>query len=119
MNRSIEPRAACQVKGASQSALDLTRSARFNATVHPGTTEREFIGIGGSSMTVTVYALDTLAIDTLELKKFDIPAVDLQALNDSLDAAGAYPIDGLLGDDVLSPHDSIVDYTNKKLYLRN
>ncbi|OIP99735.1 hypothetical protein AUK40_00565 [Candidatus Wirthbacteria bacterium CG2_30_54_11] len=104
--------------GASQSTLDLTRSERFNATSHPSTAEREFVGIGGSSMTTVRYTLDTLTIDAIELKKVDISAIDLQALNDSLEKVGAYPIDGLLGDDLLSPNDGIIDYAHEKLYLR-
>ena len=79
------------------------------------------LGGGAGGITLAIYALDgaRLSLDGYPLRSDGIYAVDLTHVNEGLVAKGASPVHGVLGADVLTYHQAVIDYATMSLFLRH
>src|SRR5262249_42456667 len=79
------------------------------------------LGGGAGGITLAIHALDgaTLSLDGQPLRSDGIYAVDLTHVNEGLVTKGAFPVHGVLGADVLTYHQAVIDYATMSLFLRH
>jgi hypothetical protein len=79
------------------------------------------LGGGAGGITLAIYALEaaTLSLDGHPLRSDGIYAVDLTHVNDGLVTKGASRVQGVLGADVLTYHQAVIDYATMSLFLRH
>jgi len=79
------------------------------------------LGGGAGGITLAIHALDgaTLSLDSHPLRSDGIYAVDLTHVNEGLVAKGASRVQGVLGADVLTYHQAVIDYATMSLFLRH
>jgi len=79
------------------------------------------LGGGAGGITLAIHALDgaTLSLDGHLLRSDGIYAVDLTHVNEGLVTKGASRVQGVLGADVLTYHQAVIDYATMSLFLRH
>jgi len=77
------------------------------------------LGGGAGGITLAIHALDgaTLSLDGHPLRGDGIYAVDLTHVNEGLVTKGASRVHGVLGADVLTYHQAVIDYATMSLFL--
>jgi len=85
------------------------------------TRETGKLGGGAGGITLAIHALDgaTLSLDGYVLRSDGIYAVDLTHVNEGLVTKGASRVQGVLGADVLTYHQAVIDYATMSLFLRH
>ena len=79
------------------------------------------LGGGAGGITLAIHALDgaTLSLDGRPLRSDGIYAVDLTHVNEGLVTKGASRVQGVLGADVLTYHQAVIDYATMSLFLHH
>jgi len=79
------------------------------------------LGGGAGGITLAIHALDgaTLSLDGHPLRSDGIYAVDLTHGNEGLVTKGASRVHGVLGADVLTYHQAVIDYATMALFLHH
>jgi hypothetical protein len=79
------------------------------------------LGGGAGGITLAIHALDgvILSLDGHPLRSDGIYAVDLTHVNEGLVAKGASRVHGVLGADVLTYHQAVIDYATMSLFLHH
>jgi hypothetical protein len=79
------------------------------------------LGGGAGGITLAIHALDgaTLSLDGQPLRSDGVYAVDLTHVNEGLVTNGASRVQGVLGADVLTCHQAVIDYATMSLFLRH
>ena len=79
------------------------------------------LGGGAGGITLAIHALDgaTLCLDGHPLRNDGIYAVDLTHVNEGLVTKGASRVQGVLGADVLTYHQAVIDYATMSLFLHH
>jgi hypothetical protein len=76
-------------------------------------------GVGTSAMALFHKQVETFAINDLTIKSFDLYATDFQHVKDSLEKKGiTEPCNGVIGADILTKYNAVIDYKKMRLYLR-
>lgn len=78
-------------------------------------------GGGAGGIALTIHALDgvTLSLDDCPVRSDGIYAVDLSHVNEGLVTKGASRVHGVIGADVLTYHQAVIDYATMSLFLRH
>lgn len=78
-------------------------------------------GGGAGSVTLPIYALGKLplVVDGVELRSDGLFVIDLSHVNAGLTTRGAQRVNAVLGADVLSRHQAVIDYGADTLFLRH
>jgi Aspartyl protease len=79
------------------------------------------LGGGAGGITLAIHALDgtTLTLDGYPLRSNGIYALDLTHVNEGLVTKGASRVQAVLGADVLTYHQAVIDYATMSLFLRH
>ena len=79
------------------------------------------LGGGAGGITLAIHALDgaTLSLDGRPLHSDGISAVYLTHVNEGLVTKGASRVQGVLGADVLTYHQAVIDYATMSLFLHH
>jgi Aspartyl protease len=79
------------------------------------------LGGGAGGITLAIHALDgaTLTLDGFPLRSNGIYALDLTHVNEGLVTKGASRVQAVLGADVLTYHQAVIDYATMSLFLRH
>lgn len=103
--------------GASRTVFDLTRIRQYEK-------EKDFLvhkklstGLGTNSMLTQGILIDQFCLGGLTIDNFDVVLLDLQHVNDSYSSMGLPPIDGVLGNDILVRHKSVINLSKNLLTL--
>jgi hypothetical protein len=78
------------------------------------------MGGGAGGVNLAIYALRgaALRLDGQAVKSNGVYAVDLAHVNRGLAMKGAHPVHGVLGADVLTHHEAVIDYASESLFLK-
>lgn len=76
-------------------------------------------GAGGTTLAIHVLDGVTLSLDDRPLHGDGIYAVDLGHVNEGLVAKGASRVHGVIGADVLTHHQAVIDYATMSLFLHH
>jgi len=76
-------------------------------------------GGGAGGVNLEIYALDDVqfCLGEIPLKSDGIYALDLSHVNEGLTMKGAEPTHAVLGADILTYHQAVIDYASGSLYL--
>ena len=79
------------------------------------------LGGGAGGITLEIHALDgaMLSLDGHPLRSDGIYGVDLTHVNEGLVTKGASRVHGVLGADVLTYHQAVIDYATMSLFLHH
>ncbi len=79
------------------------------------------VGGGAGGVHLPIYTLGnvSLSLDGAELRSDGIFAFDLAHVNQGLAAKGADRVHAVLGADILTYHEAVIDYATRSLYLRH
>jgi hypothetical protein len=103
--------------GAASTIIDLAYCRAKNIA----TRDTGKVGGGAGGITLAIHVLDraTLSLDGHPLRSDGIYAVDLAHVNEGLVAKGASRVQAVLGADVLTYHQAVIDYATMSLFLRH
>jgi hypothetical protein len=79
------------------------------------------LGGGAGGVTMPIYSLGPvpLLLDGVPLRSDGIFALDMSHVNAGLKMKGAGRVEAVLGADVLSHHEAVIDYATGSLFLRD
>lgn len=79
----------------------------------------EFVGIGaGGQSLITSYPLQSLTIDGVALDLDQVRGMNLSGVVEALSGATGAEIDGVVGQDVLTRYQGVIDVNAQQLFLR-
>lgn len=103
--------------GASRSVFDESRIKKFTSNNQTEDTERLSTGLGTNTMVSKKVYLEKLQLNELVIENYEATILDLTHVNQSYEKLNLNLIDGVLGSDILSDFNAIIDYGKKKLLL--
>ena len=104
--------------GASRTVFDRERMRTYIPDAEFLPAEKPSTGLGTDSMEGHLTRLDSFRIGSLELRDLEIVLLDLAHVNQSYGSIGLTAIDGVLGSDLMSGHEAVIDYGKKEIRLR-
>lgn len=102
--------------GASNSCVDINLAEKFNLEVEDS--ETKAAGAGAIGMDTKISKGNKLKLKKWRYSSFNIVLFDLTHVNQALVEHNAKPVDGIIGADILEKGKAIIDYKNKKLFLK-
>lgn len=101
--------------GASGTILTVESIEKFNLQLEE--TEESGTGAGSENIAMQNSVNNSLVFKEKVINNKDLFVMDLQHVNNSFIELGHPSIDGILGADILTQHDCIVDYKGMNLYI--
>lgn len=105
--------------GASRSVFDENRIKTFTTNHQTEDLERLSTGLGTNTMVSKKVYLEKLQFNELIIKNYEATILDLTHVNHSYQKLNLNLIDGVLGSDILTDFNAIIDYEKKELHLFN
>jgi len=105
--------------GASRSVFDETRITLFTKNNHVEDNERLSTGLGTNTMTSKNVILEKLQLNELIIENYEATILDLAHVNESYEKLELELIDGVLGSDILTEYNAIIDYGKKELIFNS
>lgn len=102
--------------GASNTCVGLHRMDHFG--LESEISEIKAAGAGAVDMETLVSAGNALLLGTWELTELQVVLFDLSHVNQALDSQEEFPVDGILGADILLRGRAVIDYESCLLYLK-
>lgn len=102
--------------GASTSCVDFSVIEHFNLMATSSQTTAS--GAGAINMATKIANNNSLSIGRWKTDNTPIIIFDLSHVNAALDQYKVKPVHGIIGADILMRSHAIIDYANKKLFLR-
>ncbi|NVJ85063.1 MAG: clan AA aspartic protease [Algoriphagus sp.] len=103
--------------GAGLTIIETKRKNKFkmksNAAESTGT------GAGGANLRIENSKNNTIEIGNIKLENYQLALMTLNHVNTAFTSLGIKETDGIIGADILSDQEAIIDYTNLILYLKN
>lgn len=101
--------------GASHTVMDLNRIHQFVNAAAIQLNPELSTGLGTSSMQSSMVKIKALQLDKKELKKFKMILLDLSHINNTYQALGFPPIDGVIGTDILNKFKATISFASKTI----
>lgn len=105
--------------GASRTVFDIEKIVTF-----PGISPDDFMlmekrssGLGTNSMESFTIILKKLSLGKLKLKDYESVLISMTHVNQSYEMLNLPPIDGVIGGDLLSAYNAVIDYGKKEMGL--
>ncbi|HLV46570.1 MAG TPA: retropepsin-like aspartic protease [Flavobacterium sp.] len=102
--------------GASATCVSKEAVAYFNLQSEQSETKAS--GAGAVDMETALSENNELKLGYWKIKSFSLIVLDLSHVNQALTMQNVKPVHGIIGADVLLKGQAIIDYGQKKLYLR-
>ncbi|MBT8222484.1 MAG: retroviral-like aspartic protease family protein [Eudoraea sp.] len=102
--------------GASNTCVSFDKIEYFNLITKES--EVKAAGAGATDMATLLSSKNKLEIGDWTKNKLKIVLFDLIHVNEALEAHKAFPVDGIIGADVLKKGKALIDYNKDCLYLR-
>jgi hypothetical protein len=80
--------------------------------------EEKATGVGGTEIQMQASYENTFKIESLEWTKQNLLLMDLDYINNAIENMGFDKVDGIIGSDILTDREAIIDYSNLILYLK-
>lgn len=95
----------------------LTNESIVKYSLQMEDTEEIGTGAGSTNLALQNSIKNTLAFKTLEFKEIDLLVMDLTHVNKSFEELNHPPIDGVLGADILTKQNCVIDYKGMNFYI--
>ncbi len=102
--------------GASHSCVGLNEIELFNLKLKQ--TDKIAAGAGSTNIQTQISKKNHLKIKQFNIINLTLVVIDLSHINTALKEYKTFPINGIIGADVLKKHKAIIDYQHKALYLK-
>lgn len=102
--------------GASGSIIEIKNKEKFKMTTEAS--ERQAAGAGGSSIKMEASPKNQLKLGELMFIDKELMMMNLDHVNGALERFKIKSVDGIIGADILTEHEAIIDYINLALYLK-
>ena len=102
--------------GAGATILEEKRKFAFHLTSRKS--NKEFTGTGGGAMGMQLSTGNKMKIGQLEIDNSSIYLVSLDHMNKAFQNMKLEQVDGIIGADILSDKQGVIDYANLVLYLK-
>lgn len=104
--------------GASKTVFDKTTVESHLNGSSLLTTDRVSTGLGTTDMESYTWTLNHLKIGDLELADFEVAVLDLSTINYAYANMNLEPVIGVVGGDILSLYNAVIDYGKQVLTLK-
>lgn len=102
--------------GASHSCLHTEAAKDLGLTLNAS--EDKAAGIGTTEMEMSGVMVDLLTLGIFQTPNYQFPVIDLSHVNTALQQVTDIKIQGILGADILTNYQAILDYKTQRLYLK-
>ncbi len=102
--------------GASNSCIDFDNANLFE--LHVEDSKILASGAGANDMKTQQSKNNTIKLNNWTFSNFQLVLFDLSHVNKALIQHNAKPVQGIIGADILQKGKAIIDYKNKRLYLK-
>ncbi|TPN86804.1 retropepsin-like aspartic protease [Aquimarina algicola] len=102
--------------GAGATVIERTQKEKFKMKAI--NTDNVATGAGGSGIAMQDSKNNELILSSLKMENKSLTLMDLGYVNNAFETLGIKKIDGVIGADVLTKGDAIIDYVNLILYLK-
>jgi hypothetical protein len=102
--------------GANSTAIDEKSMKKFKMKSKPS--EEFAVSAGVTDIALQISTENTLLFDSIELKNHTVYLMKLDIINETFLNLGMTTIDGIIGTDILSENEAIIDYSKLTLYLK-
>lgn len=102
--------------GASTTCIGLTQAPNFKLEHEDSDVKAS--GAGSTNMFTRVSHNNSILIQNLEIKKFQVIVFDLSHVNQALVQVNEKPVDGIIGADFLKQTRTVIDYGRNCLYIK-
>jgi hypothetical protein len=103
--------------GASRSVFDESRITTFVDDNSVEDHDRLSSGLGTNTMTSKKVTIEKLQLGDIIIDNYEATILDLMHVNQSYEKLELAPVDGVLGGDILSDYQAVIDYAKKELIL--
>ncbi len=103
--------------GASKSVFDENRIHQFVGHDQFEKQDKLSTGLGTNSMESKTVNIDSLILKEIEIKNYEATLLNLHHVNLSYEKLNLAPIDGIIGGDILTDFNAVIDYQKKELIL--
>lgn len=103
--------------GASRTCFDIVKIKKFVEVEKFELHSELSTGLGTNSMQSHITTIEKLVIGELVIEQYKSVLIDLHHVNESYQKLGLEEIDGVLGSDLLSRYNAIINYQQKELVL--
>lgn len=104
--------------GASRTVFDKEKIVSFIGEKKFRPLEKLSAGLGTAKMETHSITLKKFQLGKLSLSDFEAIVVDLSHVNKTYERLELHEIDGVLGSDLMTDYDAVLDYRKKELKLR-
>jgi hypothetical protein len=101
--------------GAGATIIETSRKEKFNLKVK--NTSNSGAGAGGSQ-SMQLSNNNSINLENLLIENFDLYIMNLDHVNNAFKSMGLKEVDGVIGADILTIKEAIIDYSNLFLYLK-
>ena len=99
--------------GASNSCISTAKIDIFNLNVIEN--DSKAFGLGAMNLDAQLSSNNTLKINELKIKKFNLVVFDMQHIDNAIEIHQGKPIDGILGADLLIKYKAVIDYSKNRI----
>uniref|UniRef100_F4C2K9 Peptidase A2 domain-containing protein n=1 Tax=Sphingobacterium sp. (strain 21) TaxID=743722 RepID=F4C2K9_SPHS2 len=103
--------------GASKTVFDKTIVERHIGNEQLKSSDRVSTGLGTTNMESFTWQLPDFQIGTFHLKNFEVAVLDLSSINFAYENLSVEPVIGVIGGDILTQYQGIIDYGKMTLTL--
>lgn len=103
--------------GASKSVFDENRIHQFVGHDQFEKQDKLSTGLGTNSMESKTVNIDSIILKEIEIKNYEATLLNLHHVNFSYDKLNLAPIDGIIGGDILTDFNAVIDYQKRELIL--
>jgi len=104
--------------GASKTVFDKTTIEKHIGSDELKTSDRVSTGLGTTNMESFTWLLPDFQIGDFHLKNLEVAVLDLSTINFAYENLSVDPVIGVIGGDILTQYDGIIDYGKKTLILK-
>jgi high-affinity Fe2+/Pb2+ permease len=104
--------------GASKTVLDKTTIEKHIGSDELKTSDRVSTGLGTTNMESFTWLLHDFQIGDFHLKNLEVAVLDLSSINFAYENLSVDPVIGVIGGDILTQYNGIIDYGKKTLTLK-
>jgi len=102
--------------GAGVTILESKRAEKFQLDF--SISENSATGAGGSNLTLSTSTIKELKIADFFVENYEVYLMNLDHVNNAFLQMGLEEVDGVIGADILTNNNAIIDYGNLILYLK-
>lgn len=104
--------------GASKTVFDKTTIEKYVGDNELKTSDRVSTGLGTTNMESFTWIIPDFKVGDFHLRNFEVAILDLSSINFAYENLSVDPVIGVIGGDILTQYNGVIDYGKKTLVLK-